>query len=68
MTNNRLTWVKPSYSGSQGGNCVEIAADREGGVLVRDTKNRDGAVLGFREVPWRRFAEEIRTGDFHIHS
>lgn len=68
MTNKRLAWVKSSYSGSQGGNCVEIAAAREAGVLVRDTKDRDGAVLGFGEGPWGRFAKEIKAGDLHIHS
>lgn len=62
MSNNRLTWVKSSYSGSQGGNCVEVAADRKGGVLVRDTKNREAAVLGFRPVPWLRFATEVKAG------
>lgn len=56
------TWVKSSYSGSQGGNCVEAAAAPHGGILVRDTKNREGAVLGFRAVTWRRFADEIKSG------
>jgi hypothetical protein len=64
MANGLLTWVKSSYSGSQGGNCVEIAADHaHGRVLVRDTKDRDGAVLGFRALPWRRFAAEIKSQD-----
>lgn len=64
MANGLLTWVKSSYSGSQGGNCVEIAADHaHGQVLVRDTKDRDGAMLGFRAVPWRRFAAEIKSQD-----
>jgi hypothetical protein len=43
-----------SFSGSQA-NCVEIAArDR---VLVRDTKNKPGAVLRFSPAAWRRFAD-----------
>ena len=62
MTDGSLTWVKSSYSGSQGGNCVEVAAGSQGNVLIRDTKKRDGAVLGFREEPWRRFATEIKAG------
>jgi hypothetical protein len=66
MINNSLTWVKSSYSGSQGGNCIEVAADRRGQVLVRDTKDREGAVLGFREAPWRRFATEIKAGHRRI--
>jgi Domain of unknown function (DUF397) len=62
MANSSLTWVKSSYSGSQGGNCVEVAVDRRGQVLVRDTKDREGAVLGFRGAPWHRFATEIKAG------
>jgi hypothetical protein len=63
MTNADLTWVKSSYSGSQGGNCVEAAADPRGRrTLVRDTKNRDGIVLGFGAATWRRFASEVKTG------
>lgn len=61
MTNG-LTWVKSSYSGSQGGNCVEVAADAPDDVLVRDTKDRGGPVLEFRAVQWHRFATEIKTG------
>jgi Domain of unknown function (DUF397) len=62
MTDMSPTWIKSSYSGSQGGNCVEAAADPRGrGILVRDTKNRDGAVLGFRPVAWRRFADEVKS-------
>lgn len=66
MANSVLTWVKSSYSGSQGGNCVEVAADRQGEVLVRDTKDRDGAVLGFRGASWRRFATEIKAGQHRV--
>jgi hypothetical protein len=62
MANSGLTWVKSSYSGSQGGNCVEIAADRKGGVMIRDTKNRAGSVLGFGPDPWLRFAAEVKAG------
>ncbi len=43
-----LTWRKSSFSGSQA-NCVEVAAcDR---VLVRDTKNKSGAVLRLTPAP-----------------
>ncbi len=33
------TWRKSSYSGPNGGECVEVAAT--GAVLVRDTADRD---------------------------
>src|SRR5436189_209108 len=53
--------VKSSYSGSQGGNCVEAAADGVGRVLVRDTKDRGGAVLEFRASRWREFSASLKA-------
>jgi hypothetical protein len=38
------TWRKLSHSGSDGGECVELAR-MEGEVAVRDSKDPDGAVL-----------------------
>ena len=57
-----LNWRKPSYSGNDGGNCVEAASalDR---VLVRDTKDRAGAALAFGPDAWRRFAARIKDAD-----
>ncbi len=63
MTSRNLTWVKSSYSGSQGGNCVEAAADGRGAILIRDTQNRGGAVLQFGAAPWKRFATTLRAAD-----
>lgn len=51
-------WVTSSHSAS--GNCVEVAAP--GDVLVRDTKNRHGAVLRFAPEVWRRFAAQVKSG------
>ena len=39
-------WRKSSYSGANGGNCVEVA-DGPGSVLVRDSKDPDGPRLAF---------------------
>ncbi|HEY6785913.1 MAG TPA: DUF397 domain-containing protein [Trebonia sp.] len=60
MTDGSLTWVKSSYSGSQGGNCVEVAAGGQDAVLVRDTMNRGGVVLRFTEGRWQRFADSLK--------
>ena len=51
-------WRKSSYSGSNGGECVEIAA--AGAVLVRDTADRSGPVLTFTADVWRAFTATIR--------
>jgi Domain of unknown function (DUF397) len=56
------TWRKSSYSGGNGGNCVEVAAQpRSGRVLVRDTKDRKGPVLRFTPGAWQRFADRVRS-------
>ena len=51
-------WRKSSYSGSNGGECVEVAAT--GAVLVRDTADRGGPVLTFTAEAWRAFTAAIR--------
>ncbi len=54
-------WRKSSYSGNNGGDCVEVG--RQGaGVLVRDTKDREGPLLRFTPGAWRRFAGQVKAG------
>lgn len=64
MTKGRCIWVKSSYSGSQGGNCVEVAVGTHGRVLVRDTKDREGATLAFSPDLWREFAAQLKAGHY----
>jgi hypothetical protein len=53
------TWKKSSYSGGNGGNCVEVGArPQDDRVLVRDTKDRQGPVLRFTPGAWKRFAHQ----------
>lgn len=54
-------WRKSSYSGTNGGDCVE-AADWAGRVLVRDTTNRGGVVLSVPASAWLRFIGTLTTG------
>lgn len=43
-------WHKSSYSGGDGGNCVEVA---EGATtMVRDTQNREAGHLDFDPQEW----------------
>jgi hypothetical protein len=51
-------WRKSSYSGDNGGECVEVAA--AGAVQVRDTTDRDGPVLTFPADAWQAFVATIR--------
>jgi hypothetical protein len=52
-------WRKSSYSGGNGGQCVEVAAS--GRVLVRDSKDPDRGRLGFSAQTWREFAVRIKN-------
>lgn len=57
------TWRKSSYSGGNGGGCVEVGAHADvSRVLVRDTKDRQGPVLTFGPEAWRRFADQVKAG------
>ncbi|WP_250399498.1 DUF397 domain-containing protein [Streptomyces cellostaticus] len=46
-----LHWFKSSYSGAEGGDCVEIAAAVEG-IHIRDSKVRSGPVLTVAPDAW----------------
>ncbi|MET4922758.1 DUF397 domain-containing protein [Streptomyces sp. PSRA5] len=50
----RLTWFKSSYSGSGGGNCVEVAVTATR-IHIRDSKTTHGAVLDVPKGPWHTF-------------
>jgi hypothetical protein len=59
MEDTDLKWRKATYSSNGGGNCVEVA-DHGNRVLVRDTKERAGALLGFSPNAWRRFVDRVK--------
>jgi hypothetical protein len=56
-----LRWRKSTYSGSNGGGCIETASDRSR-VLVRDTQDRAGPVLRFGPAAWRQFTNRVKDG------
>ncbi|MFI7387046.1 DUF397 domain-containing protein [Streptomyces sp. NPDC049813] len=51
-----LAWFKSSYSGSEGGNCLEVAANGTA-IHIRDSKNdpATGAVLTVAPDTWTAF-------------
>ena len=51
-------WRKSSYSGANGGECIEVAA-ADDGVMVRDSKDRSGDVLAVPAAAWRVFVEAV---------
>ncbi|MEW2143961.1 DUF397 domain-containing protein [Micromonospora vinacea] len=60
MTDAR--WRTATRSSNNGGNCVEVADNLPGRVLVRDSKDRDGGTLTFAPTSWRSFVEQLRRG------
>jgi Domain of unknown function (DUF397) len=55
-----VDWRTSSYSGAQGGQCVELASGG-GAVLVRDTTDRDGGTLAFTAAAWQAFTGGLKT-------
>ena len=54
-------WRKSSRSNGASGNCVEVADNLPGRVLVRDTKDRDGGTLTFEPAAWSAFVTMARS-------
>jgi Domain of unknown function (DUF397) len=52
-------WRTSSYSGDNGGACVEVASSAEV-VLVRDSTDRGGPVVTFTAHAWLAFTATIK--------
>ncbi|GFE14851.1 hypothetical protein Sgleb_28980 [Streptomyces glebosus] len=59
-----VTWAKSSYSGNNGGNCIEVAPGIPDAVPVRDSKDPDGPVLVFPTGGWSSFVAALKNGEF----
>jgi hypothetical protein len=59
MSSNESAWRRSSYSGTQGGNCVEVAGN-DGMILVRDTKDH-GHLQTFTPTAWRAFVAALQN-------
>lgn len=59
-------WRKSSYSGSSGGQCVEVAANLPGTIAVRDSKNVSGPELAVSDQAWSQFVQGIKRGEFDL--
>jgi Domain of unknown function (DUF397) len=71
-------WRKSSFSGDNGGNCVEIAEleqvihgpDHKAGhgrlIAVRDSKDPDGPKLFFTLAEWTAFLQGVHAGEFAV--
>jgi hypothetical protein len=54
-----MDWRKSSYSGANGGDCVEVASAE--GVAVRDTTDCEGVTLEFSAKAWQEFTRRLRS-------
>jgi Domain of unknown function (DUF397) len=63
-----ITWRKASFSGTNGGNCVEVGQTGDGTVHVRDTKDHGhGPVHRYTPAEWRAFVAGVRNGEFDLN-
>jgi hypothetical protein len=57
------SWIKSSFSFANG-NCVEVAGLPDGNIGIRDSKDREGAILRFTTDEWHAFLGGVRNGEF----
>ncbi|MEU6604045.1 DUF397 domain-containing protein [Streptomyces shenzhenensis] len=55
----RAQWRKSSYSGSNGGECVEVA-DLTAHVAVRDSKNPGAGRFAVAPEAWTAFLRDLK--------
>ncbi len=60
MDLNRADWRKSSYSGNNGGACVEVARNLPEAVAVRDSKDPHGPALIFTPADWAAFTALLK--------
>ncbi|MET7947572.1 DUF397 domain-containing protein [Micromonospora sp. NBC_00330] len=53
-------WRKSTRSGSNGGDCVEVADNLPGIVAVRDSKDPHGPAITFSPTAWASFVRSTR--------
>lgn len=59
---SNLEWRKARRSANNGA-CVELAsAARQ--ILIRDSKDQNGPVIGYSDDSWRRFITAAKAGRF----
>ncbi|MFD4398050.1 DUF397 domain-containing protein [Kitasatospora sp. NPDC058478] len=69
MMQNELdaaSWRKSSYSGTNGGDCIEVAPGFPDLVPVRDSKDPDGPTLVFPAAAWQAFVAAVHEGEFPV--
>jgi hypothetical protein len=60
MDSDSAGWRKSTYSGGNGGDCVEVGTTTAG-VGVRDTTDRAGVLLALPAGAWRSLLAKVRA-------
>ncbi len=55
-----VAWRTSSYSGSNGGTCVEVGT-ADLAVAVRDSKHPDSPQRAFTAASWQAFTEQVKA-------
>lgn len=53
-------WRKSSYSGNEGGSCLEVLDNHPSGIPVRDSKLPHGPALLFSPANWSAFVTAVK--------
>jgi Domain of unknown function (DUF397) len=64
MDLTQAEWHKSSYSGANGGQCVEVAVNLPEIVALRDSKNPSGPALIVEPQAFAALLAGIRVGEF----
>jgi predicted secreted Zn-dependent protease len=56
-----ITWRRASFCG--GGECVEVG-QRDGLIVMRDSKEPGGNSLRYTSEEWRAFVDGVKAGEF----
>jgi hypothetical protein len=65
MDLSSAVWRKSTFSGANG--YVEVAV-QEDGVALRDSRDREGAVLEVSRGDWLAFLRGVRAGEFDLEA
>jgi hypothetical protein len=60
MDMTSIAWRTSSYSGDNGGTCVEVGMTAPA-VAVRDSTHRDGPQLAFAPDTWKTFTNQLKA-------
>jgi len=65
MSEPESTWYKSTHSANDNA-CVEVRRTDDGSMMVRHSKDPNGAVLTFTPNEWTAFIKGANHGEFNL--